>query len=90
MLAPDISQYRQSARYAQLKGHSIAFWQHTNPSSAGTVLFIHGFPSAAWDWHHQWAALAHDYSLVALDLLGFGLSDKPHPIDIHYPSKPIW
>jgi pimeloyl-ACP methyl ester carboxylesterase len=43
------------------------------------VLLIHGFPTASWDWHKIWHALNRHYRLVAMDLLGFGFSDKPAP-----------
>lgn len=50
-----------------------------------TVLLIHGFPTAGWDWHAVWDTLAADYRLVAPDLLGFGFSEKPrgHDYTIH-------
>lgn len=41
------------------------------------MLLIHGFPTAAWDWHKLWPTLAKRYRLVAPDLIGFGFSDKP-------------
>lgn len=41
------------------------------------VLLIHGFPTSSWDWAQVWEPLRVHYRLVALDLLGFGFSDKP-------------
>jgi pimeloyl-ACP methyl ester carboxylesterase len=41
------------------------------------LLLIHGYPTASYDWHAVWAPLAERYSLYTLDMLGFGLSDKP-------------
>lgn len=41
------------------------------------LLLIHGFPSASWDWSLLWEALSPHFSLVTLDLLGFGDSAKP-------------
>jgi pimeloyl-ACP methyl ester carboxylesterase len=41
------------------------------------LLLIHGFPTSSYDWHALWAPLAERYSLYALDLLGFGMSEKP-------------
>ena len=41
------------------------------------LLLIHGYPTASYDWHATWDALAARYSPLALDLLGYGLSDKP-------------
>jgi pimeloyl-ACP methyl ester carboxylesterase len=72
--------YLLHARYSQLCGHRIAHWQSVDfqeQSDKPCIVFIHGFPSAAWDWHYQWKHLAKEYRLLSLDLLGFGLSDKP-------------
>lgn len=41
------------------------------------LLLIHGFPSASWDWAPLWEPLSQHFSLVTLDLLGFGDSAKP-------------
>ncbi|MCC1496955.1 alpha/beta fold hydrolase [Alcanivorax sp. 1008] len=50
-----------------------------------TILLIHGFPTASWDWHRIWPTLGQHYRLVAADMLGFGFSDKPsrHHYSIH-------
>ena len=42
-----------------------------------TVLLIHGFPTAGWDWHAIWDELGAHYRLIAPDMLGFGFSEKP-------------
>ena len=47
----------------------------------GTVLLIHGFPTASWDWWKIWPELNRHYRLVAMDMLGFGFSAKPTPHD---------
>jgi pimeloyl-ACP methyl ester carboxylesterase len=71
-----IEHYKHSARYHDVGGHRIAYWQ----SGRGEcIVLIHGFPSASWDWHHLWPTLSQSRQVLALDLLGFGLSDKPHP-----------
>lgn len=48
---------------------------------AGTgplVLMLHGFPQFWWAWRHQLPALAEaGYRAAAMDLRGFGASDKP-------------
>ena len=46
------------------------------------LLLIHGYPTACYDWVRVWPRLAARHSLYALDLLGFGLSEKPR--DSHY------
>jgi pimeloyl-ACP methyl ester carboxylesterase len=75
-----LARYKELAQYSQLCGHKIAYWQSYAPELAkekATILFIHGFPSASWDWHYQWKYLARHYSLLCSDMLGFGLSAKP-------------
>jgi pimeloyl-ACP methyl ester carboxylesterase len=48
---------------------------------AGTgplVLFLHGFPEFWWAWQHQVRALSEaGFRAVAVDLRGYGASDKP-------------
>jgi pimeloyl-ACP methyl ester carboxylesterase len=42
------------------------------------VLFLHGFPQFWWTWHQQLVDLADaGFHAVAVDLRGFGASDKP-------------
>ncbi|MDF2178981.1 alpha/beta hydrolase [Aliiglaciecola sp. CAU 1673] len=74
----DLEQYRQLAHMSQLCGYQIATWQSGNDHKP-TLLLLHGFPSASWDWHDIWQPLSEHFQLLALDFLGFGLSDKPHP-----------
>lgn len=65
-------------------------WTHRTVSAAGTrfhvaelgkgplVLLLHGFPQFWWTWRHQLTALADaGYRAVAMDLRGYGASDKP-------------
>jgi pimeloyl-ACP methyl ester carboxylesterase len=44
---------------------------------AEPVLLLHGFPTCSFDWRFTVPALARDRRVVALDFLGFGLSEKP-------------
>jgi pimeloyl-ACP methyl ester carboxylesterase len=50
-------------------------------AEAGTgplVLLLHGFPQFWWVWRHQLTALAEaGFHAVAMDLRGYGASDKP-------------
>lgn len=41
------------------------------------LLLVHGFPTASWDWWKMWDGLLMKHRLVALDMIGFGFSDKP-------------
>lgn len=52
-----------------------------HPGAAGErplVLLLHGFPQFWWAWRHQLRGLAAaGYRVAAMDLRGFGASDKP-------------
>lgn len=51
---------------------------HRQSGGAGpNLLLIHGFPTSSRDWKRVWDELARDHRLHAIDMLGFGRSDKP-------------
>lgn len=71
-----LDNWRSRGRLRSLLGRDI-FTIEDGLSTKGTVLLIHGFPTASWDWSYIWEALSANYRVVALDMLGFGFSDKP-------------
>ena len=48
------------------------------------LLVLHGFPSCSYDWRLVLDALGAHRRVVAVDFLGFGLSDKP---DLRYSMR---
>ncbi|PJE21705.1 MAG: alpha/beta hydrolase [Mycobacterium sp.] len=44
--------------------------------SAHTVVFLHGLPDSWWQWHYALEALSPRYHCLAIDLKGYGQSDK--------------
>lgn len=43
------------------------------------VLLLHGWPQTWWEWRRIMPALAERFTVIALDLRGFGDSEKPPP-----------
>lgn len=53
-----------------------------------TLIFLHGFPSAAWDWRHQISYFAPlGYGVIVPDLLGYGGTDKPSDLEAYKMRK---
>lgn len=77
----DIARWREKARFTELGGRRIAYWP-TKDDAKPTLLLIHGYPTSSWDWSAIWPDLKKHFRLVAMDMLGFGLSEKPR--DIRY------
>lgn len=73
----NLDEYRNLSKQVDIDGFALSYWQKGEKGIP--VLFVHGFPSASWDWHHLWDSFEGSRRLVAMDLLGFGLSDKPFP-----------
>lgn len=54
------------------------------PEDGTPVLFLHGFPEFWWSWRHQLdACAAAGYRAVAMDLRGFGDSDRPQEVSAY-------
>jgi len=53
------------------------FFYDSGPSSKPPLLLLHGLGDDADSWRHVFAALAEKYRVVAMDMPGFGRSDKP-------------
>jgi pimeloyl-ACP methyl ester carboxylesterase len=50
---------------------------YAESGSGDLVIFLHGFPEFWYSWRHQLIALAPHFHVVAPDLRGYNLSDKP-------------
>jgi pimeloyl-ACP methyl ester carboxylesterase len=63
-----------SDQYIAVQGHNIRY------RVAGTgpaLILLHGIGRSLEDWSENITALAEQHRVYAIDLLGFGLSDKP-------------
>ena len=75
-----VTEWRAAGSFFEHRGHRI-FWREANNSGAPTLLLIHGFPTASWDWEKIWPDLVARYHVLTLDMIGFGFSDKPYAYD---------
>ncbi|CAH1737094.1 unnamed protein product [Aphis gossypii] len=62
--------------YVKVKGVKLHYVECGDPKGE-IVLLLHGFPSCWISWHHQIPTLSEHFRVIAVDLKGFGDSDKP-------------
>jgi pimeloyl-ACP methyl ester carboxylesterase len=52
--------------------------------SGPLVIFVHGFPESWYSWRHQLGPVAAaGFTACAIDVRGYGGSDKPHPVEAY-------
>lgn len=61
------------------------FYREVGENNSDTILMIHGFLGSSYDFIDVMNALKDRYHIIAVDMIGFGLSDKP--IDFHYAKQ---
>jgi 4,5:9,10-diseco-3-hydroxy-5,9,17-trioxoandrosta-1(10),2-diene-4-oate hydrolase len=73
-------------RFVNAGGYRV-FYHRSGPAtgtSAKTLILVHGFLLSHWAWRHVIPRLAQTYDVIALDLPGYGESDRPPPAEFHY------
>jgi len=73
-MLPTIEQWRRGGSMQTLEGRRIFVRREGRGSP---LLTIHGYPTASWDWAKIWPDLTARHEVFALDMLGFGFSEKP-------------
>ena len=74
----DSEQWRTGGDTLEFRGHRL----FTRSGGQGDpLLLIHGFPTSSFDWVRLWPELIGRRKVHVIDMLGFGLSDKPTDFD---------
>lgn len=74
----DRSEYPFPSNYFDINGHKL---HYLDEGQGETVLFVHGTPSWSFDFRNVIKRLSPGFRCVAIDHIGFGLSDKPEHYD---------
>ncbi|MES2795263.1 MAG: alpha/beta fold hydrolase [Bacteroidota bacterium] len=74
----DISEYPFSSKYFQVNGHPL---HYIDEGHGEILLFVHGTPSWSFDFRNCIKSMKANFRCVAIDHMGFGLSDKPEFYD---------
>jgi len=73
-----LSDYQFINRYAEVGGIHIHYLDEGNHDSP-VILFLHGVPAWSYTFRNVFpSCLASGNRIVAPDIPGFGMSDKPH------------
>ncbi|HLP20617.1 MAG TPA: alpha/beta fold hydrolase [Chitinophagales bacterium] len=82
----DRREYSFRSIYFALPGAQM---HYVDEGTGEVLLFVHGTPSWSFDFRHQIKELSKTHRCIALDHVGFGLSDKPedYPYSILQHSK---
>lgn len=51
-------------------------WHYVEAGEGEPIVFLHGLPESWYSWHYQIESLSADYHVIAIDLKGYGQSDK--------------
>jgi pimeloyl-ACP methyl ester carboxylesterase len=72
-----VEQWAAAGTYMTWAGRRVFYREE---GQGEVLLLLHGVPTASWIWHRLWPLLLPRNRLVAPDLLGFGLSEKPRTL----------
>ena len=68
--------------FIKVSDHDIRYREYRTPEDNNpNLILIHGFGNNLQSWRSITPLLSEHYNIFALDLLGFGLSDKPTDYD---------
>ena len=65
-------------------------WYHdAGPKADDAVFIVHGYPGSSWDFSDVVARIGDGTRTAVMDMLGFGMSDKPLDGDYHTHYTPM-
>ncbi len=75
----NLKDWQKSGNYFDCEGNNI-FYRYEK-SAKETLLCLHGFPTASFDYYKIWNGLAKRFSPLSFDMIGYGFSAKPLNFD---------
>jgi len=76
--SPELQRFAARGHFTDHDGHRVFVVDDAGPGGdAPPVVFVHGFPGSAFDFAGAMSLVARERRALAMDLLGYGLSDKP-------------
>ncbi|KAL2784553.1 Alpha/Beta hydrolase protein [Aspergillus keveii] len=56
--------------------YDVIRWHYVEAGVGEAIVFLHGIPDSWYQWHPQMVAFASSYRCIAVDLKGYGQSEK--------------
>ncbi len=73
-------------QFVSVHGVDVRYRRYGNPSRP-TLVLLHGFANSLQTWRDFAPLAGNDFHVVALDMPGYGLSDKPVQFDYGNPAQ---
>lgn len=92
LLSDDYGNHRAQQIYFASSGGQIAYLDYgpdkaRKKSNTQVLVMIHGVPSSSWMYRKMIPELQMHYRVIAVDLLGYGSSDKPDTVEDSYSAQ---
>ncbi len=65
------------SQWLDLEDHQLHYYEFKHPHPRGTLVLLHGLGTSSSTWYNLYPFFLRNYSIVALDLAGFGFSTTP-------------
>ena len=79
--------HSENSHFTHVDGASVHFQEFGDPAKP-TIILIHGYTASTYVWKTTAPLLAsNDFHVIAIDLLGFGYSEKPGWFDYSIESQ---
>ncbi|MBA2379609.1 MAG: alpha/beta hydrolase [Blastocatellia bacterium] len=83
----DLVPHSEHSKFIRVDGLNLHYQEFGDPGDP-TILLIHGYTASVYVWHTSAPMLAENgYHVIAVDLVGFGYSDKPAWFDYTIASQ---
>ena len=85
--AASLIPHSERSRFAEIDGARVHYQEFGEPGDR-TLVLVHGYTASTYVWKTAAPMLADEgYHVIAVDLLGFGFSDKPRTFDYSIRSQ---
>lgn len=76
-----LTEIESSVRHGYVQAGGLRLHYAQRGDGGRLVVLLHGFPECWYSWRHQLMSLGDRYTVVAVDLRGYNLSDKPPRVE---------